>query len=1046
MKHTAKYFAFAAIVAALMSCQKITKDTLSEETDPQEQVIPADWVEMTFGTETEDSKFKLDGLQVKFENGDQVTVLWDGGSAIGTVEDGQITFLGDPTAPAFYAVYPAGKAVLSSTDPTKLTVTTPSSGITGAFKDACIMVAKANDNIFSFKHAVGLTSFSFSNPGSTSTKLYIRGNLEESICGSFSVGFDDDFEPVIDISGATGKQISTAAAKFEKDVTYYMPVLPGASLPFGFGVNINVVNSSTAVSGSLTSTPFEFARGTISKLGNAQKAHDYYFKPDGTGKGTSWEDAGGPALLVKILGNTITNKNGTATNAGYTNGYRIHNRTLYLAGGEYDLADNGGPVVCNWMEDTNFTIQGGYDASTGTKDTLTQKTYLKTSVQNVPVIKFTGYIRTGKMNDIRFKELPANTGNAAAVEFTSSSKTVTSEKYVGMTFKDCFFVDNTQLTCPLVYVNFKSGTNTGKINFTGCKFLRNTTSGSTGRTGLGVTLASSSVTAEFTDCVFSENTGTRPALYASYSKTVNVTNCQFTFNDLSYSPFQIAGSKGTRIGVDGCTFLNNSSVNNGGGLNMDTVDTLTLKNSTFTGNKATKTDATGGAIYLNYVSQGEDNATITGCSFDGNQVLSGTNCQGGAIRAAFSQIAFDDCDFQNNESPVYGGAVQCASNSVLSFDDCIFDGNEAGRVGGGLYNVTGTVTINGGSFTSNTAKYGGAICQRGVNDDQFLKCTGVTFTSNASQLDAGSDTYGGGAVSNVYSMDGDYGVGPANFTRCKFISNTASGCGGAVSLYGKVTYTFDQCVFSGNKGYYGGDIDIKGISSKITTCFINRCSFRDYSITATSNGSAYYSYSVNAHNSYTDLGINNCSFDRYSSVSGAMGTTTGNCVCFKGNGVIVNTTAFALGTQMVRFDGTTTQKNFTINNLLVHSTNDDGISINQLSGRTQYGYNNLLCKGKNTYGTLAATDVLCKKSNLTTKTWVDDPTTGLRYLNWVANVTVPDANYITETEIESLMSTNFVAFDTWLKSVAGAHPYSIDILGNSRNTSKFQKGSYDTGL
>ena len=115
------------------------------------------------------------------------------------------------------------------------------------------------------------------------------------------------------------------------------------------------------------------------------------------------------------------------------------------------------------------------------------------------------------------------------------------------------------------------------------------------------------------------------------------------------------------VGISGLTIANGNSASGGGIFNQAT---LTVTNSTFSGNSA---GVYGGGIY-------NVNGTVT--------VVNST--------------------FFNNSAGAYGGGILINSGTV-KVNNSTFSGNSAGTLGGGISNVSGALTINNSIFVGNTA-------------------------------------------------------------------------------------------------------------------------------------------------------------------------------------------------------------------------------------------------------------------------------------------------------------------------------------------------------
>ena len=231
----------------------------------------------------------------------------------------------------------------------------------------------------------------------------------------------------------------------------------------------------------------------------------------------------------------------------------------------------------------------------------------------------------------------------------------------------------------------------------------------------------------------------------------------------------IYNADGATLTVDGVTFASNSSVNNVAGAINNRDGQVTIKKSTFTGNDSgTKA---GGAIYNasgNLSTLGA--ITIAGSTFEGNKAGN-------------------------------GGAVWNGSDGKVDIADSTFKGNMALAEGGGLGQggaITNAdqMTITGGSFANNTAKYSGGAIYNGAHaapGQTSLMIDGTTFTGNSVTADFNTtknDNIAGGAIFNDTGAE-------LNVKNATFTGNTSSLKGGAIfNRDGEVT--IENSTFKGN--------------------------------------------------------------------------------------------------------------------------------------------------------------------------------------------------------------------------------------------------------
>jgi hypothetical protein len=239
-------------------------------------------------------------------------------------------------------------------------------------------------------------------------------------------------------------------------------------------------------------------------------------------------------------------------------------------------------------------------------------------------------------------------------------------------------------------------------------------------------------------------------------------------------------NSGKSLALSGVTIANGRDDYDGGGGIYNNQGTLTVTNSTFSGNSAfAYLYEGGGGIYNN-----QGTLTVTYSTFSGNN-----SGRGGGI--------------YNNEG-------------TLTVTYSTFSGNNAeyGR-GGGIYNDEGTLTVTYSTFSGNNAGRGGGI-------DNFAYSSGTltvsnsTFSANSAQLWGGGifSEYGTGTVSNsTFSANtaGNEGGGIHNNSslivrNSTFSANTADRGGGIYNYSPSVSLAVTNSTFSGNSAVVGGGI------------------------------------------------------------------------------------------------------------------------------------------------------------------------------------------------------------------------------------------------
>jgi hypothetical protein len=272
----------------------------------------------------------------------------------------------------------------------------------------------------------------------------------------------------------------------------------------------------------------------------------------------------------------------------------------------------------------------------------------------------------------------------------------------------------------------------GKVTFSGVKFLSNRSAGNGGALdleGLSTVLVKGST---FSGNAANLATGFGGAIHAIKSgvnqPTLTVQGGVFSANHAGYGG-AIMADVGSTLNVTGAKVLNNVAQVFGGGFNIyddgTATTSATINNTLFSGNRAIVSDGGGivanvhGALMLtgdkfvgNYA--GHDgggaglittNANIfTKCQFIGN--VAGSHNGGGLILGGSGGKQLVSTIFKGNFAAVSGGGLEVGStSSAVNVIACLITGNTAVISGGGIRNDSGSpVTLgNGSKATGNTA-------------------------------------------------------------------------------------------------------------------------------------------------------------------------------------------------------------------------------------------------------------------------------------------------------------------------------------------------------
>jgi hypothetical protein len=158
------------------------------------------------------------------------------------------------------------------------------------------------------------------------------------------------------------------------------------------------------------------------------------------------------------------------------------------------------------------------------------------------------------------------------------------------------------------------------------------------------------------------------------------------------------------LALTGCTLTGNTSRSDGGAIWTNAGNkTVTITNTTISGNATENTDTRGGAIYI-----ASGSVTVTGGTIAGNTAKDGGavyNAAGGTLdmngvsvhsnRSAlrgggaitnYGTAALTGCDVWNNEGHTNGGAIWSggSDSASLTLTDCDISSNTCGETGGGI--------------------------------------------------------------------------------------------------------------------------------------------------------------------------------------------------------------------------------------------------------------------------------------------------------------------------------------------------------------------------
>ena len=710
MKRYHLIFAVASI-AALFSCSKETAANVENEDikEPSTGVtIPENPQTVTlsacFETDAPEVKTVRDGKKVLWEKTDRIAVVAKFNDEVrfyyskpAGADGASVEFLADVDSGAelLYAIYPAG---LITTVPTvgesSVTVPVPATQ-DGTFANANITVAKIQSGSVVFRNICNLVKFTASSPV---TRAQLCALDSRNIAGNAEVSFDVEGNISITPS-ATADRITLEGLTGAG--TYYFATLPDETPWTGFGLRVG--DASGYKPGIIGAKPFpKNTRGTVTNVGTVE---------DRIHGGDYDLGAGQTDVLVDLIASDLTS---STTRKNIAKAWRIHNKTINLAVGDYDMGKEVMVEFGGADEWVNVTIVGADSTS----------------------VNIVG--GAAKSQNRRIMEV----GNKTRLACRK------------ITFKDAVMADADG--AGFMFQNYNSA-----ISFTSCRFtnLKNGTAKSGGVFKL------QKPTVNFTKCTFDNNSAQNGGVYYQWEGTANFTKCKFEDNTASSVGGVFSDGNG-KSNFDNCVFKNCSAVTGGGAMaSFDNNVTVTVKNSRFEAchsrqggaiiaKKASTTtlenvvfegcysdgqggNPGGGALYI----LGDGSATINAkkCTFNGCYTLS--NGEGGAYQLRGGTLNVEESDFTGNytNGSKPGGVGHNWGSSTMSFTRCNFINNIASKnanayqgTGGssaGVHFVGEGATLHYSDciFDSNAASKGSCF---EIGKDTYVTFNGCEFKKN----------------------------------------------------------------------------------------------------------------------------------------------------------------------------------------------------------------------------------------------------------------------------------------------------------------------------
>ncbi|WDI32475.1 choice-of-anchor Q domain-containing protein [Hyphococcus flavus] len=304
---------------------------------------------------------------------------------------------------------------------------------------------------------------------------------------------------------------------------------------------------------------------------------------------------------------------------------------------------------------------------------------------------------------------------------------------------------------------------------------------------------------------------------------------------------------GVRIETDATVTIQNSTISGntisseggGGGISVGSISTLNLIDSTVSNNSAAlygggiMTIATSATIYISNseITNNEANngggvysrgtTTITEGSFI---YMNEANTGGGVMSGGNLTVNASSAIASNTSTGFAGGGVFVEGSAV--FDGAFIVGNNANS-GGGIFNQSGDLTILNTLISQNYAGgYGGGLYSNQNSDNTIINSTfadnttdsgaGGLFAYNATGLDVANSTFSGNEGSGDGGAARIAGTTNATFTNATFYDNQASGEGGAINVEDLATLNLYNSTFTGNTtngSGAGGAVNAEGLAT-----------------------------------------------------------------------------------------------------------------------------------------------------------------------------------------------------------------------------------------
>lgn len=255
-----KIVCFLALALAVVACLK--EKSPSDAPDAVDSELNEVVFTAAFG-ESPTTKTQLSGKSVLWSAGDEIKILWDGGSTMARADKAGATANFPATigaASEYYAVYPSSASVSFSSG--TLTVGVPSEQ-NGAFEDANIALAKTSAQSMVFKNLCALGKFTLTR--SDVARIVFRGHENAPLAGWAAISFDAAGAPCASsVASPVDSIVITPTGNAFTPGDYYFASIPGSISAVSFKLT---TTSGNTILGKASSSSAALARSSILNFG-----------------------------------------------------------------------------------------------------------------------------------------------------------------------------------------------------------------------------------------------------------------------------------------------------------------------------------------------------------------------------------------------------------------------------------------------------------------------------------------------------------------------------------------------------------------------------------------------------------------------------------------------------------------------------------------------------------------------------------------------------------------------------------------------------------